>query len=191
MKCYRRIRMGTFTALLIVALMSVAACGGRSSISDNQFQAQSAKGSTMDGVDKPQNVSAHLEQLALGVPGVKGANCVVFGKYAIVGIDVDEKMERSEVGTLKYSVAEAFLKDPYGVDAIVTADIDLAQRLREIKVDINNGHALTGFANELADIMGRIIPQMPRNIIPPKTPEDVGNQTLNNVQKQAKTPSAS
>lgn len=111
-------------------------------------------------------VTAHLEQLAKSVDGVTNAHCVVFGHTAIVGIDVDPKMERSRVGTIKYSVAQAFHKDPYGIDALVTADIDLSQRINEMGHDIRQGRPIVGFAEEMADIMGRIIPQMPRDVVP-------------------------
>ncbi|MBW5444851.1 YhcN/YlaJ family sporulation lipoprotein [Cohnella sp. CFH 77786] len=119
-------------------------------------------------------VASHLEDLAMRIRGVKGANCVVFGKYAIVGIDVDPTMERSRVGTVKYGVAEAFRKDPYGINAIVTADVDLAQRLREIRADVRNGRPVAGFAEEMSDIVGRLVPQIPRNIVPPPAPENTG-----------------
>jgi len=114
----------------------------------------------------PAEVAAHLETIAKSVPRVQAARCVVFGNTAIVGIDVDPALERAEVGTVKYSVAEALRKDPYGVNAIVTADIDLNQRLREIYDDIRAGKPISGFANELADIIGRIMPQMPRSLPP-------------------------
>ncbi|WP_139997857.1 YhcN/YlaJ family sporulation lipoprotein [Paenibacillus paridis] len=113
-----------------------------------------------------KQVAAHLEQLAKGIDGVTNAHCVVFGNTAIVGIDVDAKMERSRVGTIKYSVAEAFRKDPYGVDALVTADLDLSERINEIGADIRRGRPIAGFAEEMADIIGRIIPQMPRDVLP-------------------------
>ncbi|MCA0753807.1 YhcN/YlaJ family sporulation lipoprotein [Paenibacillus sp. N4] len=113
-----------------------------------------------------EGVAAHLEQLAKRIEGVTDAHCVVLGNTAIVGIDVDAKMERSRVGTIKYSVAEAFRKDPYGINAVVTADIDLAQRLNEIGDDIRLGRPAAGFAEEMADIMGRIVPQVPRDVKP-------------------------
>jgi YhcN/YlaJ family sporulation lipoprotein len=116
----------------------------------------------MNGMD----VSEHLEQLAKSVPNVKDANCVVLGNTAIVGIDVDAHLDRSRVGTIKYSVAEALRKDPYGVHAVVTADIDIAQRIREIAADVRQGKPISGFAEELADIVGRIVPQMPKDIVP-------------------------
>lgn len=111
-------------------------------------------------------VEAHLEQLAMNVDGVQGAHCVIIGNTAIVGIDVDGNLERSRVGVIKYSVAEAFRKDPYGVDAFVTADLDISNRLSEIGQDIRQGRPIAGFAEELADMMGRIIPQIPRDVMP-------------------------
>ncbi|OMF37119.1 sporulation protein [Paenibacillus sp. FSL H8-0548] len=117
-------------------------------------------------ITNSKQVAAHLEQLAKGIDGVTNAHCVVFGNTAIVGIDVDAKLDRSRVGTIKYSVAEAFHKDPYGVDALVTADIDISERINEIGADIKRGRPILGFAEELADIVGRIIPQMPRDVMP-------------------------
>jgi len=165
--------------------MGLAGCGNKQSapVPSNQRLKAQASNPSKKTISNPQEVADHLQSLALGVAGVKGANCVVFGKYAIVGIDVDEKMERSQVGTIKYAVAEAFRKDPYGIDALVTADIDLAQRLREIRIDVNKGRPIAGFAEELSDIIGRVIPQVPRNIIPPKAPEDMGTSHSNNLQR--------
>ncbi|ALS27332.1 YhcN/YlaJ family sporulation lipoprotein [Paenibacillus cisolokensis] len=120
----------------------------------------------------PGQLTAHLERLAQGVRGVKGAHCVVLGNTAVVGIDVDSKVDRSHVGTIKYSVAEAFRKDPYGINAIVTADMDLNERLRELSEDIRAGRPIAGFAEELADIVGRIVPQIPRHITPSDTEPD-------------------
>jgi YhcN/YlaJ family sporulation lipoprotein len=120
-------------------------------------------------ISSPNEVAAHLEALAASVPGVKAARCVVFRNTAIVGIDVDSRMERSRVGTVKYAVAEAFRKDPYGVNAVVTADIDMNRRLQEIGADIRRGRPIAGFAEELADIIGRIVPQLPRNTVPERT----------------------
>jgi len=113
-------------------------------------------------------VAERLEQLALSVPGVRNATTVVIGNTAIVGIDVDGNLDRSRVGTMKYSVAEALRKDPYGVHAVVTADLDIRNRLTEIRKDIRAGRPISGFAGELADMIGRIMPQLPKDIIVPQ-----------------------
>jgi len=164
--------------MLAAAIVCMPGCASKESTpspGDGQVHVQNnAPGAAVIDRSNAAEVASHLEALARSVHGVKGANCVVFGKYAIVGIDVDAKMERSRVGTVKYAVAEAFRKDPYGIDALVTADIDMAQRLREIRTDAVKGRPVAGFAEELADIVGRLIPQVPRDIIPPRAPENTG-----------------
>lgn len=135
-------------------------------------------------IKDPRAVAERLEKLATSIPDVQNANCVIFGNTAVVGINVKQEMERAKVGTVKYSVAEALRKDPYGVNAIVTADMDLNQRLRDIRDNVRNGRPITGFGEQMADIIGRIIPQLPRDIksIPkdpaPKDKQQVGSPGL-------------
>lgn len=113
-------------------------------------------------------IARRLEKLATGVPDVKGANCVVFGNMAVVGINIDKRTDRAKAGSIKYAVAKALSKDRYGAKAIVTADADMTQRLRELGTDIRRGRPIRGFAQEMSDIIGRIIPQVPNNTHPAK-----------------------
>ncbi|WP_159883900.1 YhcN/YlaJ family sporulation lipoprotein [Paenibacillus puerhi] len=125
-------------------------------------------------------VAQRLEQIATSVPNVESANCVVFGNTAIVGINVPQGMDRAKVGTVKLSVAEALKKDPYGVDAYVTADMDLGERLRKVRDQLQSGRGLNGLAEEMAAIIGRIIPQMPRDVSPvPGNPQQAEPQLPN------------
>ena len=186
MKQYGILARSAAAALAAFMALGLAACGSKQAAPEPYYAGEEPRAQALHGNANgnanaislnPTEAAAHLEDLARRIEGVKDANCVVFGKYAVVGIDVDEKMERTEVGTLKYAVAEAFRKDPYGIDALVTADIDMGQRLREIRADVMNGKPISGFADEMADIVGRLVPQIPRNIIPPKSPENLGNRT--------------
>lgn len=160
-----------FTAAIVIAILATGCGNGArnetspSPLNNGRMQAQSNSGKKL--IQDRAKVEAHLEELARGIDGVQGAHCVVVGNTAIVGIDVDGALERSRVGTIKYSVSEAFQNDPYGIDALVTADIDIAARLQDIGNDIRDGRPIRGFAEELADIMGRIIPQLPRDVMPP------------------------
>jgi YhcN/YlaJ family sporulation lipoprotein len=122
----------------------------------------------------PAEITTHLERLAMSIPQVQHAHCVILGKTAVVGIDVTGDLPRSRVDNIKYSVAEALRKDPYGVNAIVTADMDLDQRLKNIRQKVMNGQPIAGFADEMGKIIGRIMPQFPKDInpkhsVPPKT----------------------
>ncbi|GAA4715392.1 YhcN/YlaJ family sporulation lipoprotein [Brevibacillus fulvus] len=123
-----------------------------------------------------QATAQRLVQLASSVRNVQDATAVVFGKWAVVGIDVGANMDRSDVGITKYSVAEALKEDPQGANALVTADPDIVQRLREMSADIANGRPIAGFAEELADIVGRIIPQAPRSVQRREQPPTQQNQ---------------
>ncbi|MGG3282838.1 YhcN/YlaJ family sporulation lipoprotein [Paenibacillus solani] len=118
----------------------------------------------------------HLKALAERVPGVNNANCVVMGKTAVVGLNVDGNLDRAEVGTIKYTVAEALKTDPAGANALVTADMDVSNRIADLGRHIQEGHPISGLASELADIVGRIIPQLPRDV----TPRNGNVQPMNN-----------
>ncbi|EJW17395.1 YhcN/YlaJ family sporulation lipoprotein [Paenibacillus alvei] len=153
-------------AMLVIGLISGCGNANKHAAANNPSNQVKAK-STPNGkpaIHDRAAVREHLTSLAKKVPGVRGVNCVVFGNTAIVGIDVDANLERSRVGTVKYSVAEVLSKDKYGAHALVTADVDLNQRLHEMAADIQQGHPISGFTEELADIMGRIVPQTPSDV---------------------------
>ncbi|WP_051271069.1 YhcN/YlaJ family sporulation lipoprotein [Shimazuella kribbensis] len=110
-------------------------------------------------------VSNRLEQIAKQMPHVKDASAVSVGKYSIVGLDLDANLDRGQVGTVKYSVAEALHKDPVGARALVTADVDLMQRIKNINKDIRDGKPISSVLRELAGIAERIAPQ-PTKVVP-------------------------
>ncbi|UJF36298.1 YhcN/YlaJ family sporulation lipoprotein [Paenibacillus hexagrammi] len=179
------------TGLILLLLFLAAGCSqapkqGNSSANANQNQVKVQQIAPQKlEIKNSKEVADRLEHIATSIPQVESAHCVVFGNTAVVGINLKKDMDRSRVGTVKYSVAEALRKDPYGVNAIVTADMDLDQRLRNIRQNIRDGKPVTGFAEQMADIMGRIMPQLPRDIrenIPdnprPTDANQVGNPNL-------------
>ncbi|GCD83487.1 YhcN/YlaJ family sporulation lipoprotein [Parageobacillus thermoglucosidasius] len=122
--------------------------------------------------DKSAREIAHrLANLAKRVPNVNDAAVLVVGKYAIVGIDIDANIDASRVGTIKYSVAEALQKDPYGANSIIIADPDLYTRLKNIVNQVDNGRPVQAFMNEIADIVGRVMPEVPSDLFETTPPE--------------------
>ncbi|WP_027408271.1 YhcN/YlaJ family sporulation lipoprotein [Anoxybacteroides tepidamans] len=117
-----------------------------------------------------QQIAHRLVDLANRVPNVNDATVLVVGKYAIVGIDVNSKMDTSRVGTVKYSVAESLQKDPYGANAIIIADPDLYMRLKNIVRQVDNGRPVQAFMNEIAAIVGRVMPEIPSDLLQTKNP---------------------
>lgn len=112
-----------------------------------------------------EEVGQHLANLAASIPGVKDATAVVVGDYAVVGIDVDAKLDRSRVESIKYSVAESLKHDPKGANAVVVADIDTYERLKEMGRQIREGDGGEGILDELAAIVGRVMPQIPNELL--------------------------
>ncbi len=133
-----------------------------------------------------------MVNLATSIPNVNDATAVVLGRYAIVGIDVNKNLDRSEVGSIKYSVAESLKNDPHGARAVVIADPDTNARLKEIYADIQNGKPVQGVMNELADISGRLMPEVPADIVEPspanqnteKPKQKLNKQEQQNLEKQ-------
>ncbi|MFP3722890.1 YhcN/YlaJ family sporulation lipoprotein [Niallia circulans] len=134
---------------------------------ENSPQVTNVKNSTNQRVDRKtgQDIAKRLVALATSIDNVNDATAVVIGKYALVGIDINADLDRSEVGSIKYAVAESLKNDPDGANAVVIADPDINARLKEIGEDIQNGKPIQGIFNELADISGRLIPEVPADMI--------------------------
>jgi YhcN/YlaJ family sporulation lipoprotein len=173
--------------MIILGLFVLSGCGRTTDNGSNSRQKQAPNANIRtqqtqqrnNPVLPPEQLTTHLEQLAMSVPEVQHAHCVILGKTAVVGIDVIGDSPRSSVDTIKYAVAQALRNDPYGVNAIVTADIDLDNRLKSIRQQVMNGRPISGFADEMGKIIGRIVPQLPKdttgnNSIPPRTQNSRG-----------------
>ncbi|MED1741674.1 YhcN/YlaJ family sporulation lipoprotein [Bacillus swezeyi] len=134
-----------------------------------------------------QAISRRLVKITENVPGVNDATAIVLGRLAVVGIDVKDNLERSKVESIKYSVAEALQDDPYGANAAVVADPDTFNRLRAMGREIQAGRPVKGILDELAAIVGRVLPEVPNDATDDQktNPTKSNNDQLNdNRQKQ-------
>ncbi|WAA11095.1 YhcN/YlaJ family sporulation lipoprotein [Fervidibacillus albus] len=177
-----------FVFLILFGFVTGCAANNDQSLDESEQNSQykNVENTTFNEVndrDDSEQISKRIANLAAKVPDVKKATAVALGKYAIVGIDVDKDLDRSKVGTIKYSVAEALKDDPYGARAIIVADPDINARLEEIGEDIKNGKPLQGILNELADITGRVMPEIPGDIQDPN-PENVPENQKNEMDNQ-------
>lgn len=157
--------------LTALILLVMTGCSSKNNIqqSNENNSLIRVKNSYIKNVDRKtgQQVAERLVGLATSIPNVNDASAVVLGPYAIVGIDVNPKLERTQVGSIKYSVAESLKKDPYGAKAVVVADVDTTERLKEISSDIKKGRPIRGIMEELADVSGRLMPEIPGDLITP------------------------
>lgn len=108
-----------------------------------------------------QEIAKHLAHVANSVPNVNEATAIIAGPYAVVGIDVDKDLDRSRVGTIKYAVTEALHDDPYGKTAVVVADADGTQRIRNMAQGFQDGDPVQQIIEELSAVVGRYMPETP------------------------------
>ncbi|MBN8234307.1 YhcN/YlaJ family sporulation lipoprotein [Halobacillus kuroshimensis] len=157
--------------LLIAAFLLLSACqqgeNEQSLLEEKQSDPKYKYVSDSDPIEKKtltsEEAAEHLAELAVQVPDVHDATAVVLGDYVAVGIDVDKNLDRSRVGVIKYSVAEALKNDPYGKQAAVFADADIVERLRGIGDKASQGHPVHALTDELSQIIARYMPEGPIN----------------------------
>ncbi|MCY8143978.1 YhcN/YlaJ family sporulation lipoprotein [Bacillus haynesii] len=162
--------MRIFFLILIQTVMLLSACGIQNNARNEANELPGnrpihVKNSAQEPVNREdgQAISRRLVKITESVPGVNDATAVVLGRLAVVGIDVKDNLERSKVESIKYSVAEALQNDPYGANTAVVADPDTVNRLRAMGREIQAGRPVKGILDELAAIVGRVLPEVPND----------------------------
>ncbi|TGB05051.1 YhcN/YlaJ family sporulation lipoprotein [Halobacillus salinus] len=156
--------------LLITLLLFLAACQAnneQSLLRERQTDPELKYVTDSDPVERKeltnQQIAKRLAQTAVEVPDVRDARAIVLGNYVAVGIDVDKDLDRSRVGVIKFSVAEALKHDPYGKQAVVIADADGLERIKGLTRKMKEGHPIQAVTEELSQIVGRYMPEGPIN----------------------------
>ncbi|MBP2256074.1 YhcN/YlaJ family sporulation lipoprotein [Virgibacillus alimentarius] len=165
------------TLFLLISLLIITGCQKTKDDAlpetDNQDRFVQVENTDQEEKNNMSNeqIANHLANVASDVPNVEDAAAVVAGPYAVVGIDVDRKSNRSRVGTIKYSVTEALQQDRYGKTAVVVADADGTERIRGMADKIQQGYPVQGIMDELSAIVGRYMPDFPTNDNKPRDPD--------------------
>lgn len=185
--------MQFFFKILLLTALTLTGCSANKG-ADQTDQSQdngtpiNVKNSVEENVDRKtgQEISKHLVELANEIPDVNDATAVVLGQYAVVGIDVNAKLDRNKVESIKYTVAESLMHDPYGARALIIADADTNERLREMGEEIQNGRPVIGILDELAAIVGRLVPELPNEILDnqQKQPTEQADDQLNKKEEK-------
>jgi YhcN/YlaJ family sporulation lipoprotein len=158
---------GKLLFLIMISFILVAGCNNNNEARNNEENNLIHVKNQVNGEEEERStdeIAQNLVKLASSVPNVNDATALVIGNVAVVGIDVNSKIDRSRVGTIKYSVAESLKHDPHGANAIVIADADTNVRLREMAREIEQGRPIRGIMNELSAIVGRLMPELPADI---------------------------
>lgn len=160
----------TLTALIV---FMVACTSNQESQSRSTEQIKVEQSSYKpDEIMTRSDIADHLADLAVKTTDVQDAAAIVLGPYTVVGINIAGDAERNRTSSIKHSVLEALEHDPYGREAVVIADADMPERLRGMRESIQNGAPVKGVADELANIVSRYMPTVPKEH---DTEEDIMN----------------
>lgn len=114
--------------------------------------------------DMDRNLSDRAENIARKVANlndVNSATVVISGDTALVGVDIKNNLEGNITDDLKGKIRKIVKNTDNRIDNVsVTADPDLYQRLSNMARDIRNGKPISGFSNEIQEILRRITPNM-------------------------------
>ncbi|WLR43665.1 YhcN/YlaJ family sporulation lipoprotein [Bacillus carboniphilus] len=174
--------------ICIACMLLLVSCSNQQAESNGKENKINVRNTAVEKTEQKtgQDIAKHLVSLANDNPDVNDATAIVIGNFAVVGIDVNSKIDRSKVETIKYTVAETLKKDPYGANSVIIADPDTNERLRAMGKEIANGRPIAGILDELAAITGRIIPDVPKEQITPdkKLAPDAEKDQLDNQEEQ-------
>lgn len=90
---------------------------------------------------------------------IRKASCVITGNTALIGVEFEKQYKGKVTDAIKKSVDRRVKKlEPSIKKVSVTADPDILSRIRSIASDTEKGKPLTGFADEIEEIIRRINP---------------------------------
>lgn len=106
---------------------------------------------------RSKSISEKLSKL----DGINNPNVVITGKTALVGVDLATNTEDSKTTELKNMVQSKVKEIDSDIDnVVVTSDMDLTKRIKNVGKDIEDGKPISGLLEEIEEVMRRITPNM-------------------------------
>ncbi len=105
------------------------------------------------------NRARTIAQKVVDLNEVDRANCLITGDTAVVGVDIKNNVRGQMTTELKRKIETRVKNTDNRIKNVaVTADPDLSTRIRTMATDMENGRPISGFANEIQEILRRITP---------------------------------
>lgn len=109
------------------------------------------------------NMTERAEQIAETVAEedeVEAATCVISGNTALVGIQLDDQDRGRLTDAVKQRIDQKVRQEDRRIRrVVVTADPDLVTRIENMFREIGRGRPITGFTQEIQEMLNRIQPR--------------------------------
>lgn len=107
-----------------------------------------------------QDRAEKLADVAAEQKEVESASCLITGDTAMIGLQFDDQYKGKLTDDIKEQVDKRVRKADTRIKrVVVTADPDLVSRIEEIFDETGKGKPLSGFADEINEIINRINPK--------------------------------
>ncbi|MCR2042822.1 YhcN/YlaJ family sporulation lipoprotein [Anaerosalibacter massiliensis] len=117
---------------------------------------------TTDNMNRDlSNRAENISRKVADLNDINSCTTVITGNTALVGIDMENNVEGRVTDDIKRKVEKTVKDADNNITTVsVTADADLYKRLSNMARDIRNGKPVSGFADEIQEILRRITPNM-------------------------------
>jgi len=102
-----------------------------------------------------------IEDEVTSIKNVNDASVLITENTAIIGVDLNEDVKGTLTDDLKDEIKKVVKSTDKDITNVtVTADADLLERIQGIGSDIRKGDPVSGFGDEIKEILRRITPSM-------------------------------
>ena len=121
-----------------------------------------APGATPTREDNRQNTerARPIADKVANMKEIESATCVITGNTAMIGVQFSDQYKGKMTDAIKKKIDQAVKETDTRIDRVaVTADPDVVSRIRDIFRDIGQGKPVSGFAEEINELLNRIQPK--------------------------------
>lgn len=117
---------------------------------------------TLDNTgDNMANRSKVISEKLTEIDGIKNATVIITGNTALIGVDIPADTQDDKIKELKNKVESTTKNADKVIDNVaITADADIVTRIKNMGKDITDGKPISGFGEEIEEIIKRITPNM-------------------------------
>lgn len=115
---------------------------------------------TKTGVNYNAEKDIKIANQLVTIKGVRSATVLTNTNTVYVGLDLDKNAEASRTKKIEdEAIAKVKSMDPSATKVYVSANVDVATRLRNYVQDVKTGKPISGFTTQIEEMFMRVVPR--------------------------------